>query len=178
MNDTTKKQPNEAESKAVEKAREQATPIDWLYREFNRVLEDFGRTDWRLPMPTGGFGMDWKWPTRAGWKIAPAMDVVEKDDHYEVTAELPGMDEKNVEIKLSNGMLVISGEKTEEKEKKEKEYYMSERHFGSIRRAISVPAGVDEDKIEASFAKGVLTVKLPKSAEARKAEKKIEVKAA
>jgi HSP20 family protein len=94
-----------------------------------------------------------------------------------VTAELPGMDEKNIEVKVSNGDLLIKGEKEEEKEEKKKDYYLQERHFGSFERRFRVPEGVDADKIEASFKKGVLTVTLPKTAEAQKAEKKIAVKA-
>jgi HSP20 family protein len=88
------------------------------------------------------------------------------------------MDEKNIEVKLANGGLTIKGEKQEEKEEKEKEYYLHERHFGSFERCFRVPEGVDTSKIEATFKKGVLTVTLPKSPEAQKAEKKIEVKAA
>jgi len=177
MNDTPNKPTVETGRKDVARPQDQLAPVDRLYREINRLLEDFGRTDWRLPVGPSTFGFDWKWPGAADWKITPAMDVVEKDDHYEVTAELPGMDEKNVEIKVANGLLTISGEKSEKTEEKKKDYHLSERHFGSIRRAISVPQGVDTDKIEASFAKGVLTVKLPKSAESRKAERKIDVKA-
>ena len=92
-------------------------------------------------------------------------------------AELPGMDEKNIEVKVVNGNLTIKGEKQEEKEEK-KDYYLHERHFGSFERSFEVPDGVDADKIEASFKKGVLTVTLPKKPEAQKPEKKIEVKSA
>ena len=112
------------------------------------------------------------------WTVAPAMDLVEKEKEYEISAELPGIDEKNVEIKVANHMLTIKGEKTEEKEEKQKDYYLSERRFGSFQRSFALPEGVDADKIEANFVKGVLTVKLPKTAEAQKAEKKITVKAA
>ncbi|TIP07014.1 Hsp20/alpha crystallin family protein, partial [Mesorhizobium sp.] len=68
----------------------------------------------------------------ADWQIAPAMDLVEKGKEYEITAELPGIDEKNVEIKLANRTLTIKGEKTEEKEEKDKDYYLSERRYGSF----------------------------------------------
>ena len=105
------------------------------------------------------------------------MDVVEKDKEYEITAELPGTDEKNVEIKLSNRTLTIKGEKKEEKEEREKDYYLSERRYGSFQRSFQVPDSVDAEKIEASFAKGVLTIRLPKTAEAQKSEKTIAVKA-
>ena len=109
---------------------------------------------------------------------APAVDIAESDKAYEVTAELPGMDEKNIEVKVANGNLTIKGEKQEEKEEKKKDYYLHERHFGSFERCFQVPEGVDAEKIEASFKKGVLTVTLPKKPEAQKPEKKIDVKAA
>jgi HSP20 family protein len=91
--------------------------------------------------------------------------------------ELPGLDEKDVEVKLANGSLTVKGEKKEDKEEREKDYYFSERRYGSFVRSFPLPEGVNADKIEASFAKGVLTIKLPKTAEAQ-AEKKIAVKAA
>ncbi len=131
-----------------------------------------------LPSTRALFGRELPSLRNADWPVAPAMDLVEKDKEYEITAELPGIDEKNVEIKLSNNTLTIKGEKQEEKEQKDKDYYLSERRYGSFQRSFQLPEGVDVDKIDASFAKGVLTVKLPKTAEAHKAEKKITVKAA
>jgi len=108
----------------------------------------------------------------------PAVDVIESENAYEVTAELPGMDEKNIEVKVANGFLTIKGEKQEEKEEKKKDYYLQERSFGSFERSFGLPEGVDADKIQASFKKGVLTVMLPKKPEAQKPAKKIEVKGA
>lgn len=110
--------------------------------------------------------------------VTPAMDLVEKEKAYEVTAELPSIDETDVEIKLANHTLTIRGEKTEEKEEKKKDYYLAERRYGSFQRSFQVPESVDTSRIEASFAKGVLKVMLPKTADAQKAEKKIEVEAA
>jgi HSP20 family protein len=114
----------------------------------------------------------------ATFAAMPAVDVSQTDKSYEITADLPGMDEKNVEVKLANGVRTIKGEKQDEKEEKKKDYYMRERSFGSFERTFAVPNGVDSDKIEASFKKGVLSVTLPQRAEAQKAEKKIAVKAA
>jgi HSP20 family protein len=88
------------------------------------------------------------------------------------------MDEKNIAVKVVNGNLTIEGKKQEEKEEKKKDYYLHERRFGSFERSFQVPEGVDADKIEASFKKGVLTVVLPKKPEAQKPAKKIDVKAA
>jgi HSP20 family protein len=106
----------------------------------------------------------------------PAVDVAETDKAYEITAELPGLEEKNIEVKLANGVLSIKGEKQEEKEEKEKDYYRRERSFGSFERSFQVPDDVEENEIEASFKNGVLSVTLPKSAAAQKQAKKIEVK--
>lgn len=109
----------------------------------------------------------------------PAIDVCEKDDQIEVKAELPGMDEKDIEVELTDRMLVISGEKKEEREEGEKEgnYYVSERRYGSFKRSIAVPEGIDHGKVDASFKKGVLTVVLKKTQESREKVKKIKVKA-
>ena len=83
---------------------------------------------------------------------------------------------EEVEVKVANGVLTIKGEKHEDKEEKNKDFHMRERRFGSFERALRIPESVDTDKIEASFKKGVLTVTLPKTAEAQKPVKKIEVK--
>lgn len=151
-------------------------PFDSLRREIDRLFDDFHPFDWRLPSRMLGLEMPRISP--AAWQVAPAMDVVEKDDAYEITAELPGLDEKDVEVKLANQMLTIKGEKSEQKEDKQKDYYLSERRYGSFQRSFQLHEGIDAERIEASFAKGVLTVKLPKTTEAKKAEKKIAVKAA
>lgn len=152
------------------------SPFESLRREVDRLFDDFRPFDWNLPSRV--FGFEVPRTSRPGWQVAPAIDLAEKDDGYEITAELPGLDEKNVEIRLSNHTLTISGEKREEKEEKQKDYFLSERRYGSFQRSFQLPEGVDGDRIEASFAKGVLTVKLPKTAEAKQAEKKIAVKAA
>ena len=88
------------------------------------------------------------------------------------------MDEKDIEVNIAGDGLSIRGEKKDEKEEREKDYYLSERRYGSFQRYFQVPEGVDTDKIEASFKKGVLTVTLPKKPGAQKPEKKIQVKAA
>jgi HSP20 family protein len=116
------------------------------------------------------------WQGEFSFGKVPAVDIAEKEKEYEITAELPGMDEKNIDVKCADGMLTIKGEKTEEKEEKKKDYYLSERRFGSFQRSFQIPSGVDVNKIEASFKNGVLTVVLPKSAEAVKNEKKIAIR--
>ncbi|HUB12371.1 MAG TPA: Hsp20/alpha crystallin family protein [Acetobacteraceae bacterium] len=108
----------------------------------------------------------------------PAIDVTEDAACYKVTAELPGMDEKDIEVALTDEMLTIKGEKKLETEEKDKEYYLSERSYGMFRRSFALPDGIDRNKVAAAFAKGVLTVTLPKSEVAKVEPTKIEVKAA
>jgi HSP20 family protein len=146
-------------------------PLDQLRRQINSLLHELpSRRNLAEIEPFDRFF--------TGWPALPAVDLVEKDDEYRISAELPGLDEKNVEVKLSGGVLTISGEKKDEREEKEKGYSFSERRYGAFKRGFRVPDGVDTDKVSASFAKGVLTVVLPKTAGAKRAEKKIDIKPA
>jgi HSP20 family protein len=115
---------------------------------------------------------------RGGIGRAPAVDIAETDKGYEITAELPGMDESNIGVKFADGTLTIKGEKRGEKEEKNKDWYLSERRYGSFQRSFGVPDGVDTDKIEANFKNGVLTVTLPKTPQAQRSEKKIAIRKA
>jgi HSP20 family protein len=178
MVDTPTKMPVKAEKSAAPAQTESWTPFESLHREVDRLFDGFHPFGWRLPSTRSLFDLDMPRLRRATWPVAPAMDLVENEKEYEITAELPGIDEKNIEIKLTSRVLTIKGEKREEKEEKEKDYYLSERRYGSFHRSFQLPEVVDADKIEANFAKGVLTVKLPKTAEAQQAEKTIAVKAA
>jgi HSP20 family protein len=128
-----------------------------------------------LPLRRPAFDIEPFWQPES-WVATPAIDFVERDKAYEVTAELPGLDEKNIEVKLSNGVLTIKGQKEEDKVEKKEDFHLRERRFGSFVRSIRVPETVDADKVEASFRKGVLAITLPKSPEAQKRVKKIEVK--
>lgn len=112
---------------------------------------------------------------RALEAFEPRVDVAETDKEVRITAELPGVEEKDVEVSLSGDAITIKGEKREEKEEKGEEQYRLERSYGAFRRSFSLPCEVDADKATASFKKGVLTVALPKSAQAAKS-KKIAVK--
>ena len=180
MAEATTKLPVKTEKKPAEptSAMQAWWPVEGLRREIDRLFDDFGMGFRRSPFGRSLFAAEPFWRRELSWTAAPAVDVTESDKAYEVTAELPGMDEKNIEVKVVNGNLTIKGEKQEEKEEKKKDYYLHERHFGSFERSFEVPDGVDADKIEASFKKGVLTVTLPKKPEAQKPEKKIEVKSA
>jgi HSP20 family protein len=147
-------------------------PFDSLRDEIDRVFDTFRvHPFWR----STAFDVAPLF-RREGFVTAPAVDIAETDVAYEISVELPGLDEKNVEITHANGMLTIRGEKQEESEDKRKDYYVSERRYGSFERSFRLPDSVDEAKISAAFNKGVLVVTLPKTQDTRQPEKKIEIK--
>jgi HSP20 family protein len=162
---------NEAKPSETSSALQIWRPFESLRREIDRLFDDFDR-----PFRRSLFEVQPFWRRELSWSGTPAVDVVEKNNAYEIVAELPGMDEKNVEVKLSDGGLTITATKEEEKEEKRKDYHIQERHFGSFERSFRLPEGIDIDKIDATFKKGLLRVTLPKTAEARESAKKIEVK--
>jgi len=105
----------------------------------------------------------------------PSLDVAETKNDIVVKVELPGMDQKDINISLSDGHLIIKGEKKQEKEEKEENYHFIERSYGAFTRSVQLPKEVKHDKISASYKNGVLKVVLPKSEEAKKKEVKIKV---
>lgn len=166
---------NEVEVKKAPPARF-APPDVWrsFQHEMDRLFDRF----------TGGFGFpslrrmfDTEPSQTAFGLAAPAVEISEDDKAYKITAELPGLDAKDVDVSMSDHRLVLKGEKHAEKEEKDKNYYFSERSYGTFQRSFSLPDGIDYDKVAADFAKGVLTISLPKTAEAQKQAKKIEIKA-
>jgi HSP20 family protein len=150
------------------------------FESFRREMESLHRDMDRLfeGLWSEGFGASLLPETWARGEIMPQLDVTEDDKAFAVKVDLPGLDEKDVEVTLSDRVLTIRGEKKEDKETKEKDYYRRERAYGTFRRSIDIPASVDATKIEASFKKGVLTIQLPKTKEAQEKVKQIEVKAA
>jgi HSP20 family protein len=108
--------------------------------------------------------------------FAPAVNMRQTDKGIEVTAELPGIDEKNVDVSLADNVLTIRGEKKEEREQNDSGWQVSERSFGTFVRNVSLPIEVDEDKVSAQFKNGVLTIVLPAAADAERKAKKIAVK--
>ena len=130
-----------------------------LQREMDRLFDDFGR----------GF-------ERFAPVAFPKIDVAENDGEMEITAELPGLEEKDIEISVADNYLTVSGEKRTESERKDQAYSVSERSYGAFSRTVSLPSGVDPASIKATVAKGVLKVTVPKPASAKAA--KIEVKPA
>ena len=134
-----------------------------LQREIDRLFDDFTR----------GFSA---FSTGGAAELLPNLDVTETDKQIEITAELPGIEEKDVQVNLADNVLTIRGEKKAEKEEKDKTYRLVERSYGSFVRSLELPEGVNADAIKASIDKGLLKVTVPKPAPAQ--VKKIDVKAA
>lgn len=146
--------------------------------EMDRLLDRFA-ADFRLPSWRGMFDIGPAIDRNNTFGFAaPAVDVSEDEGAYKITAELPGIEEKNIDVTIAGDMLTLKGEKQDTKEEKDKNYYLSERTYGSFQRCFALPDGVDRDKVAASLVKGVLTITLPKKAEAQKPAQKIEVKPA
>ena len=139
-----------------------------LQKEINDLFENFGKSMFRPMTLRGGNG-------ELG-TLMPRLDVSETDNELEISAELPGLDEKDIDVSLTKNVLTIMGEKKMEKEEKKKDFYRRERSYGYFKRNIPLPMDVDTDKVDATFKKGVLTIRLPKTGEAKKEVRKIAVK--
>ena len=152
-------------------------PFETLRREVDRAFDAFHRGGWRLPL--AGWPSEPGLPEFRGFMGADlAVDVAEKDDAYEITAELPGVKAEAIEVSLAGGRLTLKAEKKEDKRETDKGRHVSERRYGSFMRSFQLPDGVNHEAIKATHENGVLKIILPKSAEARAAERKIEVRAA
>ena len=145
-------------------------PLHSLHREIDKVFTDFSR-NFGLPhlSPTNG---------EAGAFYSPSMDVVENDQALEITTELPGVSEKDVEVTIVDHMLTIRGEKKAEKKEEKDDYRMVERSYGSFKRSLRLPFEVPADKIEAQFKDGILKVVLPKPPEVEAKTQKVAIKSA
>jgi len=136
------------------------------FREFEREMDEmFDR-----------FFQDWPWPRLTGpargW--APPIDMLDRKDEVILRADVPGLEQKDIEVSVEDGVLSIKGERKEEKEVKEEKYYACERWAGAFVRSVTLPPGLETEKIKAIFRNGVLEVHLPKSQEAK--GKRIEIK--
>ena len=129
---------------------------------FEDAVEDFFES----------WGLEPRWQSEVA--ISPALDVSETDTEYKVTAELPGMSRDDIDVTLDQGRLTISGTKEEEQKEEKENYVRTERSYGSFTRTVPLPATVDEENIEANFKDGVLSLRLPKTEEARGRKVKIQ----
>jgi len=116
--------------------------------------------------------------TRDGFEQMPAIDIVESEKDFKIKVELAGMDPENVEVSVTDGYMTVSGERTQEKEDREDNYLRREMSFGSFRRTISLPDSADNAEAEATFKNGILTIDVPKKAEAIHNPKKLKIKKA
>jgi len=142
--------------------------FDIMRDEMNRLFDRFDRGWPGLPSMLGR-------PASGG---ASTLGIDLRDDGAAIVveADLPGCDEKDIDVKVAGGVLTIRGEKKQEREEKKEDYYLAERSFGSFSRSVRLPESVDESRIEAHFEKGVLKITAPKKPEAVKAERRIEIK--
>src|SRR6266404_1709003 len=141
---------------------EPMSPVVSLHREMNRLFDDVFRS----------LEGSHSWGARGAW---PSVDVEETDKEYRVTAELPGLEERDVEVLLQDGVLTVRGEKRLESENRNRTY--SERFYGRFERQITLDRDVDEGAVNATFKNGVLTVTVPKSARAVERSKRIPINA-
>ena len=146
--------------------------------KMDRLFDRFG-----FPSLRRVFDMEPSWRPASSFSFsAPAIDMSEDDKAYRISAELPGIDAKDIDVSVSGDTLILKGEKRQEKEEKDKNknknYHFSERSYGSFQRSFQLPSSMDRNKVAADFSKGVLTITLPKTAEAQKPQKKIEVRSA
>lgn len=151
--------------------RSGASPIQEFQNEMNNLFQNFfGETLphlWRTSETYMPFG------------VCPATDVAETDKEFKVTAELPGMEAKDIAVTLSEGYVTIKGKKEEEEEEERNGYFRQERSFGEFQRVIALPQNIaNMEKAEANVSKGVLTVRIPKKAEAQFKTRKLDIKQA
>jgi HSP20 family protein len=146
-------------------------PMIQLQQEMDRLFERAVR----------GFGLsplsnEWLTPLTASGLLRPQIDVAATDKEYSITVEVPGVSEKDVKIEIAHDTMTIRGEKRQEKEEKEKNYYRVERSYGSFQRVLSLPGDANQDDVKATFKNGVLSIKMPRKALPKTDVKKIEIR--
>jgi HSP20 family protein len=152
-----------------------SSPFADLRQQIDRVFESFFGGG--FPTSLGGGALDFTAPFLASGAQVPSVEVKELADRYEITAELPGIDEKDVELSLQDGVLTVKGEKKSERKEEKENLFVSERSYGTFMRSFRVPENVDADRVAAEFEKGVLKITLPKAPEKASSAKKIAIQA-
>lgn len=151
--------------------RRGANPIVRFQDEMNKLFSDFFGD---LSFPSWGERL----AAEPSFAISPAMDVTENDKEFKITAELPGIEAKDMQISTAEGYVTIKGEKKQESKEEREGYFRQERSYGSFQRVVALPDNANFDKAEANFKNGVLTLSIPKKAGAQSKERKIEIKQA
>lgn len=136
-------------------------PLAQFHQEIDRVFDGFFRG---FGLPSTVFGREFA-PLAGNGRLKPTLDITAADREYTISVELPGIEEKDVQLELSDNTLVIRGEKKHEKEEKEENYYRMERSYGSFQRVLCLPEDAEQDGIGASYKRGVLTVTIPRKAQ-------------
>lgn len=149
-------------------------PVERIRREVDRIFDDFFRGLGASPLGSGAALPTW---SEDGW-LKPSVDIASTDREYTINVELPGVDEKDVQVEVTGDTLRIRGEKRQEKEQSGRDYYAVERSYGSFRRALCLPEDANADGLSAMLKNGVLTVNVPRKESARPSAKRIEVKSA
>ncbi len=149
--------------------REEADPFRDFQRQMNDLFADFFGG---YPLAERGGGPEW-----APAAFTPRVDVAETDTEVKVSAELPGMDEKDISVELQDDVLILRGEKKSEQEEKGKNWFRREQSWGTFHRAVELPAGVDAGKAKAQFKKGVLTFTAPKRPEEQARRRAVPIQA-
>lgn len=160
------------DSRLARRGRNEDHPLEALHREMDQLFEDF----------FGNLETGLSWPRWSGlrsqsdaWTLN--VDVAEDDNEIRVSADVPGMEEKDIDVELSDNLLTIKGEKNQERDEKKPDYHVVERSYGSFHRSIPLPGGLEQDKAKARFKKGVLTITVPKSAQTKTSRKQIPISA-
>lgn len=154
-------------------ARGMVNPFDVLQSRIDRMFSDFNST---FGMPKAFWDDGFRMPAVWGGKPMPSLEMHDADGKVTVTAELPGVEEKDIDVSVDDDMLTISGEKKSEFEEKEGEGYRSERSYGKFSRSVSLGFTIDPAKVEARFEQGVLKLTIAKPAGAAAKAKKIPIK--
>jgi HSP20 family protein len=148
-------------------------PVSQLHQEIDRMFDHFYRS---FGWPS--FDFEGPFSRMAEGILKPTLDISAGEKEYAVTVEVPGVEEKDIQLELVNDTLNIKGEKKQEKEEKDKDYYRVERSYGSFHRVLSLPEDADQENINAVFKNGVMTISIPRKALPKTETKKIEIKAA
>lgn len=146
-------------------------PVLQLRREMDRLFENTFRGVGMSP-----FNTDFFTPLTSSGLLKPQVDIAATDNEYTITVEVPGVSEKDVTIEIADNNMIIRGEKKQEKEEKDKNYYRIERSYGSFQRLLSMPEDADQDSIKAKFKNGVLTIKMPRKDVPKSGVKRVEIK--
>ena len=140
--------------------------LNSLQRQMNRMFDNFfGRTTSLVPSEE----------SLSSWEFGPPVDIYEDDRRLTFKVEVPGIDEKDIKVEIENNMLTIRGERKLEQDIKEESFRRMERHYGAFSRSFTLPSTVDPEKIEANYSHGVLAIQMPKRAEARPKQIKVNV---